>query len=705
MAAVFGNLTVIRRGKELFHSFTEARTKLFSNIGEDYLNNAVQYLGIEFVMSNAEETATLEKFLTSQTGPFRLISEQNILRLHGMLLNSRLAESQMPNFGYQFPFSADNLAASSFLPANFQFVSWPRFEGRFRQGKVDTCSTLTKNERERFETFDESAGGEHLAVSSGCEESPSRQQKSDISLNSEPEPLKLASENALGEGSPSKAASVSEKKGKPDSLSHEEMSPTLRSEFSEIRRFYSLELNFDREGGPLQSSTIDKMLERICRFLWFLKNVKKVEPELSRCADAQTIQEFVHYMMDTRCVKPITCSRYMTAFINVAKVPLNSHGNKEKEDFNESLERLRTIQRQLERISRKERVDDLAKKPQVEKVVYSELLELCRELKWEVNEKTGPAQARSCMNLCLLLLYCAANPGRAKEYITLRIYKNQCEEECKNQNFICFAEDESVTLFEDAYKTRPTYGPNRTDLTPLSFLTYYLQLYVTKMRPLLLNGKEHDFFFVNSRGDPFTHASYNNYISALFEKYLSLKLTTIDLRKAVVNYFLTLPQSSDLSLRESFATLMKHSVRTQKRCYDERPLAQKKCRALGLLSSVASRSLEQDAIQVLGDEDEEGRIEYLPVPGDFVSLVAANSTKNDPEVFVAKVLRLSEDQRTAYLAEFSEIEQGKFKLSAGKSYTESVNALIFPIDVVYLHSNGVYELRTPKTDIHRQVNK
>ena len=152
MAAVFGNLTVIRRGKELFHSFTEARTKLFSNIGEDYLNNAVQYLGIEFVMSNAEETATLEKFLTSQTGPFRLISEQNILRLHGMLLNSRLAESQMPNFGYQFPFSADNLAASSFLPANFQFVSWPRFEGRFRQGKVDTCSTLTKNERERFET-------------------------------------------------------------------------------------------------------------------------------------------------------------------------------------------------------------------------------------------------------------------------------------------------------------------------------------------------------------------------------------------------------------------------------------------------------------------------------------------------------------------------------------------------------------------------
>ena len=64
-----------------------------------------------------------------------------------------------------------------------------------------------------------------------------------------------------------------------------------------------------------------------------------------------------------------------------------------------------------------------------------------------------------------------------------------------------------------------------------------------------------------------------------------------DLRKVVVDYFLSLPESGDYSLRESFATLMKHSVRTQQKYYDERPLAQKKERALDLLSSVASQSL------------------------------------------------------------------------------------------------------------------
>ena len=184
-----------------------------------------------------------------------------------------------------------------------------------------------------------------------------------------------------------------------------------------------------------------------------------------------------------------------------------------------------------------------------------------------------------------------------------------------------------------------------------------------------------------------------------------MKLTTVDIRKAVVNHFLTLPESSDFSLRDSFATLMKHSVRTQKRFYDERPLAQKKSKALHLLSSMACRGLEEDGIEIVSDEDEEGNIEYIPLPGDFVALVAANSTDKSPEVFVAKVLRLSEDRKTAYLAEFSETEPEKFKLNAGKSYQEAVNALIFPIDLVYVHSNGIYELRTPKIDIHRQVKK
>ena len=132
--------------------------------------------------------------------------------------------------------------------------------------------------------------------------------------------------------------------------------------------------------------------------------------------------------------------------------------------------------------------------PRENEVIYTELLELCTELKCKFTGATGPAKARTCRSLCLLSLYCSANPSQAKEYITLRIYKNQSTDECKDQNFICCDKDGAVILVENAYKTRQTYATSRPDLTSLNFLTYYLKISCTKMRPLLLSGKEHDFF-------------------------------------------------------------------------------------------------------------------------------------------------------------------------------------------------------------------
>ena len=81
------------------------------------------------------------------------------------------------------------------------------------------------------------------------------------------------------------------------------------------------------------------------------------------------------------------------------------------DDFSQLLQKVRAMQRQLEHLSRKERVDDLARKPQEDKVVYSELLEICQELKWEASKMNGASQARSCIHLCLLLLCRAGNPG------------------------------------------------------------------------------------------------------------------------------------------------------------------------------------------------------------------------------------------------------------------------------------------------------
>ena len=216
-------------------------------------------------------------------------------------------------------------------------------------------------------------------------------------------------------------------------------------------------------------------------------------------------------------------------------------------------------------------------------------------------------------------------------------------------------------------------------------------------------GNAHDFFFVARNGTPFSAASYAQYISALFEKHFSLRVTTNDLRKCVVDYFLSLPESGDLALRESIASVMKHSLRTQRRHYDERPMSEKKVRAISFLGDMTSRAICEDEVHVVSDEDDDGFVEVLPSNGELVALVAADSTISVPSVFVGKVLRYSEDHKTVFLADFQEVEPCKFKLNAGKSYRESAKSIVYPVDIVYLHASGVYELRTPKSDIHKQV--
>ena len=66
------------------------------------------------------------------------------------------------------------------------------------------------------------------------------------------------------------------------------------------------------------------------------------------------------------------------------------------------------------------------------------------------------------------------------------------------------------------------------------------------------------------------------------------------------------------------------------------------------MGSFDSRSPDEDSVEIASDEDK-GNIKYLPRQEEFVALVAANSTETSPEVFVATVLRLSEDQKLPIL--------------------------------------------------------
>ena len=57
-----------------------------------------------------------------------------------------------------------------------------------------------------------------------------------------------------------------------------------------------------------KSLLIEKMIERISRYLQFLQFAKNIAPvQLFHCANPEFVQEFVHFMIDRQGVKAIIC--------------------------------------------------------------------------------------------------------------------------------------------------------------------------------------------------------------------------------------------------------------------------------------------------------------------------------------------------------------------------------------------------------------
>ena len=122
----------------------------------------MRFLGIETLICTEEEGLFFLNHLPPQNGPFRLISEQNLLRLHGMVL-----AYYMPNFGRQFPSKTSNISPS-FSPINSQITHWP-FQGRvYNRRQSDLFSSVKSCSNDGPEPFsktdDVQSDGEYLVV-------------------------------------------------------------------------------------------------------------------------------------------------------------------------------------------------------------------------------------------------------------------------------------------------------------------------------------------------------------------------------------------------------------------------------------------------------------------------------------------------------------------------------------------------------------
>ena len=147
------------------------------------------------------------------------------------------------------------------------------------------------------------------------------------------------------------------------------------------------------------------------------------------------------------------------------------------------------------------------------------------------------------MNFTLLLLF-VINPGRAKEFRTLRIVRDIPENEVDDlvrellngENFMVFAKNSVTYLVEKSYKTFQRYGPNVIEISKFQFVHYHLKRYIEQSRLRLIPRPcVHDFFFVNKGGKPFkSTGSFSSYLAKIFRENLGFHCTMNKMRQALV---------------------------------------------------------------------------------------------------------------------------------------------------------------------------
>lgn len=128
-------------------------------------------------------------------------------------------------------------------------------------------------------------------------------------------------------------------------------------------------------------------------------------------------------------------------------------------------------------------------------------------------------------------------------------------------------------------------------------------------------------------------------------------------------------------------------------------------KAVNLTSTITANALGGGSLAAAkrADEEQQPEDDESYQVGDIVACVDKDSTESQPLILLGKVLRTCSRRREVLLAYLEAIPntRAKYRLKVGNStWTESYDALIFPIDIVYDDQSAVYTLRTNPKEIH-----
>ena len=158
---------------------------------------------------------------------------------------------------------------------------------------------------------------------------------------------------------------------------------------------------------------------------------------------------------------------------------------------------------------------------------------------------------------------------------------------------------------------------------------------------------------------------------------------------------------------DELARSMRHSRREQMQTYDRRKSSAKISKAVGNIATETATALGLSvgsSNRAEGAEEKKDDDGYSPEVGDLVALVEESSTESEPKIMLGKVLRVYQREEEVLLAHLRACGKGTYRLTVGKdAWKESTKSLVHPVDVIFDSKLGVYKLRTPVIDIHKDV--
>ena len=244
------------------------------------------------------------------------------------------------------------------------------------------------------------------------------------------------------------------------------------------------------------------------------------------------------------------------------------------------LARLRNVQRHLPGEQRKK---DLAVKAGLHgdenrgRFMYLHILETVRNLHEKVGEDQGCSDGEKYVctlhDFVLICLYLTSICGRSKELYSLQLLDERKEGSPFQFDFqidcnvlVYHRDQRTITVYESDFKTVRTPGRSKFVIDQSMWTLFYRKKYIA-LRESLLYGKSHKYLFSSTSGRSFTSSSFSNYLAGLFQREVNVRAGTNKMRHAMVTYVMSLPESESLKLRESLASLMRHSLKHQQQTY------------------------------------------------------------------------------------------------------------------------------------------